>query len=66
MSLAQYKVNSCKDCPFLSEKSDIDYRECDFYQCNIKDNIIITDKTITPDWCPLMESDFIEVLHVDK
>ena len=65
MSLAQYKVTKCEDCPFMYQDSE------GWYYCNItKDkngfNEDIVDKNKTPDWCPLLKDTFIEVSHVNN
>lgn len=61
MSVRQIEVTECKDCPFVW----LDNSYHDDHKCNIESKEIPdTDKT--PDWCPLMQDDIIEVSHIDK
>ena len=62
MSLKQIEVTKCEDCPFLNTDSD---SNCPFtYECNAADLKDIDDPEKTPDWCPLLKYNFIEVLHI--
>ena len=64
MSLLQIQVTKCEDCPFMN--TDSNHLATHEYTCNAKDSKNIDDYEQTPDWCPLLKDDFIEVYHVMK
>ena len=68
MSLNQYEVTKCDDCPFMVDVRDELYGVVQYHQCNIYDDGLrfIDDINSTPDWCPLLKDTVIEVSHVDN
>ena len=61
MSLRQIKVTECEDCPFMN--TDSNHIAIHEHVCRINECKEIPDINKTPDWCPLMNEDYIEVSH---